>query len=177
MYQKFLLPFPMLVVLFQVSCGPTQLSIHASNTVGPVYGHESDTVYGVGMLGQPRSFTRGGITSARDVQIEWEDSAKEGGERLIRSSATEFLVEPDVGKPFLFVQYNEEQLKAGERVLLLKENGCWARVTALFYLVWAKRLFSKTLARFLSCVFHSFVVVTVFVQKLVNRPGLPAIWR
>ena len=124
MSQKFLLSFPMLVVLFQVSCGPTQLSIHESNTVnGPVYGHESNTVYGVDMLGQPRSFTRGGITSARDVQIEWEDSAKEGGERLIRSSATEFLVEPDVGKPFLFVQYNEEQLKAGERVFLLEETG------------------------------------------------------
>ena len=136
MSQKLLLSFPMLVVLFQVSCGPTQLSIHDSNTVngpvyghdsntvnGPVYGHESNTVYGVDMLGQPRSFTRGGITSARDVQIEWEDSAKEGGERLIRSSATEFLVEPDVGKPFLFVQYNEEQLKAGERVLLLEETG------------------------------------------------------
>ena len=124
MSQKLLLSFPMLVVLFQVSCGPTQLSIQDSNTVnGPVYGHESNTVYGVDMLGQPRSFTRGGITSARDVQIEWEDSAKEGGERLIRSSATEFLVEPDVGKPFLFVQYNEEQLKAGERVLLLEETG------------------------------------------------------
>ena len=124
MSQKLLLSFPMLVVLFQVSCGPTQLSIQDSNTVnGPVYGHESNTVYGVDMLGQPRSFTRGGITSARDVQIEWEDSAKEGGERLIRSSATEFVVEPDVGKPFLFVQYNEEQLKAGERVLLLEETG------------------------------------------------------
>ena len=124
MSQKLLLSFPMLVVLFQVSCGPTQLSIHDSNTVnGPGYGHESNTVYGVDMLGQPRSFTRGGITSARDVQVEWEDSAKEGGERLIRSSATEFVVEPDVGEPFLFVQYNEEQLKAGERVLLLEETG------------------------------------------------------
>ena len=124
MSQKFLLSFSMLVVLFQVSCGPTQLSIHDSNTVnGPVYGHESNTVYGVDMLGQTRSFTKGGITSARDVQIEWEDSAKEGGERLIRSSATEFVVEPDVGEPFLFVQYNEEQLKAGERILLLEETG------------------------------------------------------
>ena len=74
------------------------------------------------MLGQTRSFTKGGITSARDVQIEWEDSAKEGGERLIRASATEFVVEPDVGEPFLFVQYNEEQLKPGERILLLTEK-------------------------------------------------------
>ena len=57
------------------------------------------------------------------MQIEWEDSAKEGGERLIRASATEFVIEPDVGEPFIFVQYNEEQLKAGERVFLLEETG------------------------------------------------------
>ena len=114
----------LVLVFFQVSCAPTHIEYHDSNTVnGPVYGHESDTVYGVDMLGQTRSFTKGGIASARDVQIEWEDSAKEGGERLIRASATEFLVEPDVGKPFIFVQYNEEQLKAGERVLLLEETG------------------------------------------------------
>ena len=42
---------------------------------------------------------------------------------MIRASATEFVVEPDVGEPFLFVQHNEEQLKAGERVLLLEETG------------------------------------------------------
>ena len=45
------------------------------------------------------------------------------GESLIRASATEFVIEPDVGEPFLFVQYNEEQLEAGERVLLLEEAG------------------------------------------------------
>ena len=38
------------------------------------------------------------------------------------STGTEFVIERDVGEPFLFVQFKEEQLKAGERVLLLKEN-------------------------------------------------------
>ena len=124
MSRKFVFSIFLVLVFFQVSCAPTHIKFHDSNTVnGPVYGHESDTVYGVDMLGQTRSFTKGGITSARDVQIEWEDSAKEGGERLIRSSATEFVIEPDVGEPFIFVQYNEEQLKAGERVFLLEETG------------------------------------------------------
>ena len=130
MSRKLVFSIFLLFVFFQVSCLPqayrpnTHIKIHDSNTVnGPVYGHESDTVYGVDMLGQTRSFTKGGITSARDVQIEWEDSAKEGGERLIRASATEFVIEPDVGEPFIFVQYNEEQLKAGERVFLLEETG------------------------------------------------------
>ena len=123
MSRKLVFSIFLILVFFQVSCAPTHVQFHDSNAVGPVYGHESDTVYGVDVLGQPRSFTRGGITSARDVQIEWEDSAKEGGARLVRSPATEFVVEPDVGEPFLFVQYNEEQLKAGERVLLLEETG------------------------------------------------------
>ena len=130
MSRKFVFSIFLLFVFFQVSCASqayppnTHIKIQDADTVnGQVYGHESDTVYGVDMLGQTRSFTKGGITSARDVQIEWEDSAKEGGERLVRSSATEFVIEPDVGEPFIFVQYNEEQLKAGERVFLLEETG------------------------------------------------------
>ena len=119
MSRKFVFSIFLLFVFFQVSCASQQA--YLPNTRIKI--QDPNTVYGVDMLGQSRSFTRGGITSARDVQIEWEDSAKEGGERLIRSSATEFLVEPDVGEPFLFVQYNEEQLKAGERVLLLEETG------------------------------------------------------
>ena len=119
MSRRFVFSIFLLFVFFQVSCASQQA--YLPNTRIKI--QDLNTVYGVDMLGQSRSFTRGGITSARDVQIEWEDSAKEGGERLIRSSATEFVVEPDVGEPFLFVQYNEEQLKAGERVLLLEETG------------------------------------------------------
>ena len=129
MSRKFVFSIFLLFVFFQVSCASqpyqpnTHIKVQDANTGnGRVYGHESDTVYGVDVLGQSRSFTKGGITSARDVLVEWEDSAKEGGERLIRASA-EFVVEPDVGEPFIFVQYNEEQLTAGERVLLLEEAG------------------------------------------------------
>ena len=118
MSRKLVFSIFLVLVFFQVSCVP---QAYRPNTHIKI--HDSNTVYGVDMIGQSRSFTKGKIASARDVQIEWEDSAKEGGERLIRSSATEFVVEPDVGKPFIFVQYNEEQLKAGERVLLLKETG------------------------------------------------------
>ena len=110
----FLMPF----ALFQISCGPhTHIKIHDSNTV-----------YGVDSLGQSKSFTKGKIYSARDVQIEWQEPEKDitgketGKEVDVRSFATEFVIEPDIGETFIFVQYNEEQLKAGERILLLKEN-------------------------------------------------------
>ena len=90
--------------------------------------HDSNTVYGVNVLGQSRSFTKGKIVSARDVQIEWQEPEKDtvgketGKEVDVRSFATEFVIEPDGSETFIFVQYNEEQLKAGERILLLKEN-------------------------------------------------------
>ena len=110
----FLMPF----ALSQINCGPhTHIKIHDSNTV-----------YGVNVLGQSKSFTKGKIVSARDVQIEWQEPEKDtagketGKEVDVRSFATEFVIEPDIGETFIFVQYNEEQLKAGERVLLLKEN-------------------------------------------------------
>ena len=106
MSRKLVFSIFLLLLFFQVSCvsQPYRPNTHIKI-------HDSNTVYGVNVLGESRSFTKGRILSARDVQIEWEDSAKEGGEKLIRSSATEFLVEPDVGKPFLFVQYNMVYLR------------------------------------------------------------------
>ena len=118
MSRKLVFTFLMSFALFQISCGPhTHIKIHDSNTV-----------YGVNVLGQSRSFTKGKIVSARDVQIEWQEPEKDttgketGKEVGVTSFATEFVIEPDIGETFIFVQYNEEQLKGGERVLLLKEN-------------------------------------------------------
>ena len=118
MSRKPVFSFLMAFAFFQISCGPhTHIKIHDSNTV-----------YGVDVLGQSSSFTKGKIVSARDVQIEWQEPEKDtvgketGKEVDVRSFATEFDIEPDIGETFIFVQYNEEQLKAGERVLLLKEN-------------------------------------------------------
>ena len=58
------LVFSIFLVLFfsQVSCAPTHINFHDSNTVnGPVYGHESDTVYGVDMLDQTMRLLREGL--------------------------------------------------------------------------------------------------------------------
>jgi len=118
MSPKLVFIFLMQFVFFQISCGPhTYIKIHDSNTV-----------YGVNVLGQSKVFTRGKIVSARDVQIEWQEQKRDTagnemqGKLEVRSFATEFVIEPDAGETFLFVQFNEEILKEGERVLLLKEN-------------------------------------------------------
>ena len=113
----------LLLVLFQVSCVS---QVYRPNTHIKV--HDSHTVFGVDALGQPKSFKKGKIISARDVQIQWQEpekdtAGKESGKEVdVRSFATEFVIEPDDSETFIFVQYNEEELKAGERILLLKEN-------------------------------------------------------
>ena len=111
MYKKLIPSVLGALVLFQLGCSNSLVQYHGT------------TVYGLDVLGQPRSFTKGKIVSARDVQIKWKEPKKEP-ERMVDvvSTATEFVIERDVGEPFLFVQFNEEQLKAGERVLLLKES-------------------------------------------------------
>ena len=123
MSRKLVFSIFLLLVFSQVSCLP---QAYRPNTHIKI--HDSNTVYGVDVLGQSKTFTKGKIYSARDVQIKWKEPEKDhagketGKEADIRSFATEFVIEPDGGETFLFVQYNEEQLKAGERVLLLKEN-------------------------------------------------------
>ena len=125
MFQKSILSFLGVFVLLQFGCSNSLVQYHGT------------TVYGLDVIGQPQSFTKGKIVSARDVQIQCgqelqacqyphlkpKDSKKEPDQVVdVVSTGTEFVIERDVGEPFLFVQFNEEQLKAGERILLLKEN-------------------------------------------------------
>ena len=124
MSRKFVFSIFLLFVFFQVSCASQQA--YLPNTRIKI--QDPNTVYGVDVLGKTRSFTKGKIASARDVQIQWQEPEKDttgketGKEVDVRSFATEFVIEPDGSETFIFVQYNEEQLKAGERILLLKEN-------------------------------------------------------
>ena len=123
MSRKLVFSIFLLLVFSQVSCVS---QAYRPNTHIKI--HDSNTVYGVDVLGESKSFTKGKIYSARDVQIQWQEPEKDttgketGKEVDVRSFATEFVIEPDGSETFIFVQYNEEQLKAGERVLLLKEN-------------------------------------------------------
>ena len=125
MCKKLIPSFLGALVLFQLGCSNSLVQYHGT------------TVYDLDVVGQPQSFTKGKIVSARDVQIQCgqelqacqhphlksKDSQEEPDRAFdVVSTATEFVVEQDLGEPFLFVQFNEEQLKAGERILLLKEN-------------------------------------------------------
>ena len=43
-------------------------------------------------------------------------------EIVMGNNASEFIIQPDIGEPFTFVQVNEEKLKAGERVLIINSD-------------------------------------------------------
>ena len=125
MCKKLIPSFLGALVLFQLGCSNSLVQYHGT------------TVYGLDVIGQPQTFTKGKIVSARDVQIQCgqelqacqyphlkaKDSQKEPNQVVdVVSTGTEFVIERDVGEPFLFVQFNEEQLKAGDRILLLKKT-------------------------------------------------------
>ena len=124
MSRKFVFSIFLLFVFFQVSCASQQA--YLPNTRIKI--QDPNTVYGVDVLGKTRSFTKGKIASARDVQIQWQEPEKDttgkhtGKAVAVRSFATEFVIEPGGCETFMFVQYNEEQLKPGERILLLTEK-------------------------------------------------------
>jgi outer membrane lipoprotein SlyB len=112
MLQKSIMSFLGALVLFQLGC---------SNSLDQ---YQGTTFYDPEVLGQPMRFAKGTIVSAHDVQIKWKNSKNRPNQVVgIASTATEFVIKQDVGGPLLIVQINEDQLRVGERVLLLNDTG------------------------------------------------------
>ena len=43
-------------------------------------------------------------------------------ELIMRGDASEFVIQPDVGESFTLIQVNDEELKAGDRVLIISSD-------------------------------------------------------
>ena len=43
-------------------------------------------------------------------------------ELIMRGEASEFVIQPDVGEPFTLIQVNDEELKTGDRVLIINSD-------------------------------------------------------
>ena len=43
-------------------------------------------------------------------------------ELIMKGNASEFVIQPDVGEPFTLIQVNDEELKAGDRVLIINSD-------------------------------------------------------
>ena len=112
MFQKSVMYLLGTLVLFQFGC---------SNSLEQ---YDSTTFYDPEVLGKAMNFAKGKIVSAHDVQIKWKKPKNEPNLVVgAASTATEFVVKQDVGGPLLIVQVNEDKLRVGERVLLLKDTG------------------------------------------------------
>ena len=135
MHKKLILSFLATLIFLQTNC-----SLH------------SDSIYDREEMGQPQSFIKGVIISVRDVSIKGTQSgvgvvsgavagglagSKVSGDQtksaigaiggaivggLVGAKAEELAIQPDVGEPFISIQVNEENLRSGERVMIINSD-------------------------------------------------------
>ena len=43
-------------------------------------------------------------------------------ELVMQDNASEFVIQPDIGEPFISIQVNEENLRSGERVMIINSD-------------------------------------------------------
>ena len=144
MRNKLILPFLSILILFQASCslhsGSTydrgEMGQPQSFTKGVIISVRDLTIKGTESgVGVAAGAAAGGLAGSQigddstTSLIGAIGGAVVGGlvgakaeEVVMQDSAVEFLVQPDVGEPFAFVQVNEEELKAGERVLIINSD-------------------------------------------------------
>ncbi len=145
MRNKLILPFLSILILFQASCFPLhsgstydrgEMGEPQSFTKGVIISVRDVTIKGTESgVGVAAGAAAGGLAGSQigddstTSLIGAIGGAVVGGlvgakaeEVVMQDSAVEFLVQPDVGEPFAFVQVNEEELKAGERVLIINSD-------------------------------------------------------
>lgn len=144
MRTKLILPFLITLVLFQTSC-----SLHSGSTydrgemgqpqsfskgviisvrdvaikgtesgVGVVAGAVAGGLAGSTIGGNPTTSAIGAIGGA----VLGGLIGSKAEEMVMQDNASELLIQPDVGEPFAFIQVNDEELKAGERVLIINSD-------------------------------------------------------
>ena len=144
MSKKFVLPFLSIFVFLQTSC-----SLHSGSTYdrgemgqpqsfskGIIISERNVTVKGtesgVGAVSGAVMGGLGGSTVSDDGAISAIGAiggAIVGGmvgakaeELIMRGDASEFVIQPDVGEPFTLIQVNDEELKTGDRVLIISSD-------------------------------------------------------
>ena len=144
MSKKLVLPFLSIFVFLQTSC-----SLHSGSTYdrgemgqpqsfskGIIISGRNVTVKGtesgVGAVSGAVMGGLGGSTVSDDGAISAIGAiggAIVGGmvgakaeELIMRGDASEFVIQPDVGEPFTLIQVNDEELKAGDRVLIINSD-------------------------------------------------------
>ena len=68
---------------------------------------EDKTISAIGAIG---GAVVGGLVGTKTEEV------------IMQGKASEFVIQPDTGEPFTIVQVNKEQLKAGERIMIISSD-------------------------------------------------------
>ena len=144
MLKKYVLPFLATIILLQTGC-----SLHSGSTYergemgqpqsfskGVIISERNVTVKGtesgvgavsgavMGGLGGSKVSDDGAISAIGAIggAIVGGLVGAKAEELIMRDNASEFIIQPDVGEPFTLIQVNDEELKAGDRVLIINSD-------------------------------------------------------
>jgi len=144
MLKKYVLPFLTTIILLQAGCSLHSGSTYERGEMGQPQSFSKGVIVsvrdvkikgtesGVGAVSGAVMGGLGGSKVSEDPTISAIGAiggAIVGGlagakaeELIMRDNASEFIIQPDVGEPFTFTQVNEEELKVGERVLIINSD-------------------------------------------------------
>ena len=144
MLKKYVLPFLATIILLQTGC-----SLHSGSTYergemgqpqsfskGVIISERNVTVKGtesgvgvvsgavVGGLGGSKVSDDGAISAIGAIggAIVGGIVGAKAEELIMKGNASEFVIQPDVGEPFTLIQVNDEELTAGDRVLIINSD-------------------------------------------------------
>ena len=144
MPKRFVLPFLSILIFLQTSC-----SLHSGSTYdrgemgqpqsfskGIIISERNVTVKGtesgvgavsgavMGGLGGSTVSDHGAISAIGAIggAIVGGMVGAKAEELIMRGDASEFVIQPDVGESFTLIQVNDEELKAGDRVLIINSD-------------------------------------------------------
>ena len=144
MSKKFVLPFLLILIFLQTSCSLHSGSAYdrgemgqpQSFSKGVIISERNITVKGtesgvgavsgavMGGLGGSKVSDDGAISAigALGGAIVGGMVGAKAEELIMKGNASEFVIQPDVGEPFTLIQVNDEELKAGDRVLIINSD-------------------------------------------------------
>ena len=101
-----------IVSVRDVSIKGTQSGVGAVSgaVAGGLAGSKVSTESTISAIGAIGGAVVGGLVGAKAEEL------------IMQGNASEFVIQPDVGDSFISIQFNEEKLKAGERVMIINSD-------------------------------------------------------
>ena len=144
MHKKFFLPFLATLILLLTNCSLHSGSIYDRGEMGQPQSFSKGVIVSIrdvsikgtqSGVGAVSGAVAGGLAGSKVSEdqtisvIGAIGGAVVGGlvgakaeELIMQGNASEFVIQPDVGEPFVFIQVNDEELKIGERVIIINSD-------------------------------------------------------